>query len=72
MMLACQYGHCSLVDDMLRHQWDVTAEDNDGWTALHNAAKEGFEAIVCLLLENGATVDARDNVSLKKVIVLVY
>ena len=32
-----------------------------GWTALHRAAEEGFEAVMKLLLDAGASVKAQSN-----------
>jgi len=36
----------------------------DNWTALLNAAREGFAEVVLLLLEAGANVEHRDTVSI--------
>ena len=39
---------------------NVEVADNDGWTALHNAASKGYLDIVRWLVEDaGASVDAR-------------
>lgn len=62
-MLAAQNGQASLCEDLLRHGWDPQAEDQDGWTALHNAAKEGFLDVAVLLVTHNASVDCRDGVS---------
>ncbi|KAK3934350.1 hypothetical protein QBC46DRAFT_359079 [Diplogelasinospora grovesii] len=42
---------------------DVEAKDEDGWTLLLWAAKNGHEAVVQQLLEKGADVEAKDNYS---------
>jgi ankyrin repeat protein len=39
---------------------DVEARGEDGWTALHRAARYGHEAVVRLLVEQGADVEAWD------------
>jgi len=39
----------------------VRATDDEGATALHHAAERGHRDVVRLLLENGATVNARDD-----------
>jgi ankyrin repeat protein len=40
---------------------DVNARDGDGRTALHGAAHKGRNAVVQLLVDRGAKLDARDN-----------
>jgi ankyrin repeat protein len=40
----------AVVKLLLEAKADVSVEDNDGWTALHIAAKNGYEAVVKLLL----------------------
>ncbi|KAK4163800.1 ankyrin repeat-containing domain protein [Cladorrhinum sp. PSN259] len=39
---------------------DLFVEDRGGWAALLYAAKKGYEAVVRLLLEKGAAVEAKD------------
>ncbi|XP_028968911.1 kinase D-interacting substrate of 220 kDa B [Galendromus occidentalis] len=60
LLLAAQAGQASLCGDFLRHGWDPNAEDCDGWTALHNAAKEGFYDVLVLLITQGASIECRD------------
>lgn len=38
---------------------DIEAEDDNGWTPLHFAARYGFHEIVKLLLKNGAKTGKR-------------
>ena len=40
---------------------DVNTRDGDGRTALHGAAHKGRNAVVQLLVDRGAKLDARDN-----------
>jgi len=40
---------------------DVKAQDNDGWTALIWASRNGREAIARLLIDKGADVKAQTN-----------
>jgi hypothetical protein len=48
------FGLCTLVSLLLEKGVDVEAKTSNGWTALHNAADSGHEAVVRLLLEKGA------------------
>ena len=36
-------------------------QSKDGWTALHQAAINGHEAVVRLLLDNGANIEAKSS-----------
>ena len=58
---ACKFGDLSLVEKSLKH-CDINFADKDGWTALHEAAMRDcqYTAILKLLLNNGAKVDALD------------
>jgi len=44
----------------IEHGADVNAADSSGYTALHGAAFRGSDAIVQLLAEKGARLDAKD------------
>jgi ankyrin repeat protein len=59
--VACREGQSGLVRYLLRTAGaSVTLANRDGWTPLHHAASEGHLAIVRLLVEDGATIDARE------------
>jgi len=68
LMLAAQYGHCGVVETILRHseavpgqcQTLVNLPNKLGQTALHEAAKRGHVAIAAALIFAGALVDAPD------------
>nr|XP_045616951.1 adhesion G protein-coupled receptor L3-like [Procambarus clarkii] len=45
---------------LLARGGDLTATDSLGWTALHNAANIGQEAMVRLLIDYGASLDTRE------------
>lgn len=62
-MVAASKGKSSFVRELLAHGADPNAEDNDNWTALLCAAKEGHYDIVLQLLEHNAEIDHRDMVS---------
>jgi ankyrin repeat protein len=53
-------GHTKDVQLLLSNaQASLIAADSSGWTALHKAANDGHTAVVQLLLDAGAAVDAR-------------
>ena len=68
LMLAAQYGHCGIVETLLRHSEAVPGQclalvntpNKLGQTALHEAAKRGHVAIAAALIFAGAAVDAAD------------
>jgi len=68
LMLAAQYGHCGIVEVLLRHSEVIPGQcralvdicNKLGQTALHEAAKRGHMAIAAALIFAGATVDASD------------
>lgn len=65
LMIACQLGNCQIIRRLLDEpSIDVNAVDNDNWTALLNAAKQGFADIIVLLLDAGANIEHRDTVSI--------
>jgi ankyrin repeat protein len=62
--LACQMGSTASVEYLLslpQAAAMLTAEDNEGYTALHYAADSEHDDIVQLLLRKGAAVDARSH-----------
>ena len=52
LQLAARYGRKSIIRVLLEHGADVNRQIDDGWTALHEAAKNGDEETVRLLIEN--------------------
>lgn len=63
-MVASAKGRSAMLRELLTHGADPNIEDNDGWSALLNAAKEGYVDIVLQLLEHNATIDHRDMVNI--------
>jgi len=61
-MVAASRGKLNFVRCLIEHGADVNSEDEDNWTALLFAAKEGHDEIVSELLDHGAHVDHRDMV----------
>lgn len=55
LMLAALKGELDLVEKMVKKGADV---NKTGWTALHYAASNGHSAVIRLLLENYAYIDA--------------
>jgi ankyrin repeat protein len=54
-MLAALKGHQALAEKLIKKGADV---NKTGWTPLHYAASNGHVAIISLLLENSAYIDA--------------
>ena len=57
---ACEYGCKEVVEFLLDKGVDLRAGENTGQTALHLAAHRGQLAIIKLLLERGAPLEARN------------
>lgn len=55
LMLSALKGHSELVDQLIKRGADV---NKTGWTALHYAASSGQLAIISLLIEHSAYIDA--------------
>ncbi|KAA0188992.1 Ankyrin-3, partial [Fasciolopsis buskii] len=60
LLFACYHGHLSLAETLLRRGADITAKDQNGWTALHWAAQRCHADIVELLLDYGASRSMED------------
>ncbi|CAG8502147.1 2563_t:CDS:2 [Dentiscutata erythropus] len=55
-------GHVSIVAWLIKNSANIEQQDNDGWTALHNASSQGHLLIVKYLIENAdANVDVKSN-----------
>jgi ankyrin repeat protein len=50
-----------VVQRLLEKQVDMEIQDNDGWTALMWAARNGHEGVVQRLLENQVDMEKQDN-----------
>ena len=60
---AANEGNIEAVKQHLVASTDVELKDDDGMTPLHHAARAAQSAIVKLLVDKGANVNAIDNVS---------
>jgi ankyrin repeat protein len=63
LALAAKCGQLGVVQALLQHMKGrgLDARDMDGGTALHYAAKKGYEGVVALLLKHGAQANSRDD-----------
>ncbi len=61
LSLACENGHPELVSLLLQRGANANAADEDGWTCLHLACRNGAfgREIIPLLVEGGADVSAK-------------
>jgi hypothetical protein len=79
LMIAAAFGHAGIAAQLLAHQADVDAEDERGTRALHAAAQFAFQSsdnlqaqrIFELLLEHGATIDARNSLGQTALLLLL-
>lgn len=53
-----------MVRFLLSNKTKVDTATSTGYTPLHQAAQQGNSAIVAVLLDNGASPDTKNNVSL--------
>ena len=55
LMAAAYWGHLGVGRVLLERGAAVTSSAENGWTALHRAAREGHEEVVDLLLRHGSS-----------------
>jgi ankyrin repeat protein len=53
------YGHEKVVKNLLASEVEKEVENNDGWTALNAAAKNGQETVVKFPLDNSVEKEAK-------------
>lgn len=58
--VACKWDHPDSVETLLQYGTDVDVRDQDGGTALHDAARCGSTQCAIRLLDHGADIDSRD------------
>ena len=66
MLCACWHGYQNVVECLVRSGCSLHTANKDGELPLHVAAVRGNHNIVQFLSENGADLDATDNVSTSK------
>ena len=59
LLVACQYGHKTIVEYLLDNGCEINFRDENKWTPLHWACKNGHRDIVQLLLSKGADYNAK-------------
>lgn len=57
LMIAARKGHCKTIKEIPVEKINLNHKDNDGNTALHIAAKKGFDKFLVYLLDLGAAPD---------------
>ena len=61
LMAAAMHGHVGMVELLLKHSANTELRDHEnGWTALHHAARQLQPQVVKILIENGAAITAVD------------
>lgn len=54
-------GNLQMVEQLIEQGADINAKADNGWTALHYAAKRGYVEVVKYLIEQGADINAKNN-----------
>lgn len=63
LLLSSANGHVGIVEFLLqRTALDPSSTDENNWTPLHWACRNGHAEVVKALLSRGASIDARDNI----------
>ncbi|KAF9767710.1 hypothetical protein IL306_015085 [Fusarium sp. DS 682] len=63
LLLSSANGHVAIVEFLLQHTaLDPSSTDENSWTPLHWACRNGHAEVVKALLSRGANIDARDNI----------
>ncbi len=62
LMVAAEYGHIDIVEDLITRGADIDAKNNHGYTALMYAAKQGHMQTVAFLINHKADLNLCDYV----------
>jgi ankyrin repeat protein len=71
LITAARLGHLEIVERLVS-DIDIEETDNDGWTALLNAAHQGHAKVARILLCAGALVDNSDLVVYNFILILYF
>ena len=61
LIIASQYGHTQVVEQLLKEQTDVNIQTNDGWTALMIASQNGHTQVIEQLLKEHVYINIQNN-----------
>ncbi|KAJ1493557.1 ankyrin repeat protein, partial [Baffinella frigidus] len=59
LFVAAKFGRGEVLQLLLEKNADVSAQCKQGWSPLHSAADRGNDSAVKLLLDHGASVEAK-------------
>jgi ankyrin repeat protein len=64
-MVCARFGHRKIASMLVARNANVNASDSEGSTALMCACEMNIQTVAEMLLDNGANVEATDNVTTK-------
>ena len=71
--IAALNGHLNLCKTLIKkHDFDINAADNDGWTALHYSARSGCYQLVSLFANKGTDIHLKTNCGMNCLHIAAY
>lgn len=62
LMMAAKAGHYQCIVSLMTRGASLNVGDNNGYTAIHFAARQGHKDVVEYLVEAGGAVELRDTI----------